>query len=68
MSVSVCVLDSNDAYIRMNAACMSLIVRSLDASYYSASSTASANLVFTTNAGTKKLYECSNQGVCDYST
>jgi len=40
----------------------------LDASYYSASSIASANLVFTTNAGTTKLYECSNQGVCDYST
>jgi len=40
----------------------------LDASYYSLSSTVSQNLVFTTNAGTTQLYECSNQGVCDYST
>lgn len=47
----------------------------LDASYYSGytangytTSTASANLVFTTNAGTATLYECSNQGTCDYIT
>lgn len=39
----------------------------LDASYLTTASTASANLTLSTNAAADQVYECSNQGICDYS-
>ena len=40
----------------------------LDASYLVAGSTEPANVTLSTNAATDEVYECSNQGICDYSS
>ena len=40
----------------------------LDSSYLSTKTFLSANLTLSTNAGNGTLYECSNQGTCDYTT